>query len=119
MFVGRSVRALQGCGANSNSTRDGFDYLGRWFRQCPFAPVEPPLESATLDDVRLRSVDLRLDGCELLARGCAIDTVRQSKVQAGIHGVSSPQAQASAAAVAAAFPTVLAKIAPGRAASFQ
>src|SRR5688500_14226997 len=52
-------------------------------RSLPF--VEAPFERAALHDVRLRAIDLRLDGNQFLEGGCAVDAVRQSKIQAGIH----------------------------------
>jgi hypothetical protein len=52
----------------------------------PFATVHPTLESTTFDHVRLRAVDLGLNGCKLLERGSAVDAIRQMKVDAGIHG---------------------------------
>src|SRR5690349_3424075 len=38
--------------------------------------------------MRLGAVDLGFNGRQLFARGCAVNTVPQSKIEAGIHGVS-------------------------------
>ena len=55
--------------------------------QRELAPVQPALERPAFHNVWLRTLDLCLDGGQLLPGASTVNAVRQSEIDACVHGV--------------------------------
>ena len=55
--------------------------------------IESSLECSALYHVRLRTLDFGDNSRKLFERVCTVNTVRQTKIQAGIHGGRDPLAE--------------------------
>ena len=55
-------------------------------RECSLPPIHPSFQRPPFDHMGLRAVDLGFNSRQLFERGCAVNTVPQSKIETGIHG---------------------------------
>src|SRR5689334_14000309 len=82
------TRAVETHGARHAKSTPSADRLNGYPRENSLPSVQPALERPAFNDMGLRALDLGLYCGKLLERRGAVDAVRQSEVQAGIHGGS-------------------------------